>query len=107
VLAYTFANPDRAGGPATASENGYLPGIGWTDLDVFQSAGGLPSLHPASERKPSHRQKRRPKHKPKHKKPKTERKHQPKRKKRPKRIKKGKHLAVANHQLSTRPHQEG
>jgi GH25 family lysozyme M1 (1,4-beta-N-acetylmuramidase) len=89
------------------SENGYLPGIGWTDLDVFQSAGSLPSLHPASERKPSHRQKRRSKHKPKHKKPKKERKHQPKPKKRPRRIRKGKHLPVTNHQLSTHPHQDG
>jgi GH25 family lysozyme M1 (1,4-beta-N-acetylmuramidase) len=57
------------------SEEGYLPGIGWTDLDYFQSASGLPSLHPASERKARHRQKRRSKHKPKHKKPKPERKH--------------------------------
>jgi GH25 family lysozyme M1 (1,4-beta-N-acetylmuramidase) len=77
------------------SENGYLPGIGWTDLDVFQAAGGLPSLHPAAERKPGHRQKRRSKHKlkhkPTHKKRKTERKHKPKRKKRPRRIRKGKH----------------
>ncbi len=93
------------------SENGYLPGIGWTDLDVFQSASGFPSLHPASERKPGHRQKRRskhkPKHKPKHKKRKTEQKHRPKRKKRPRRISKGKHLLVANHQLSTHPHLDG
>ena len=89
------------------SENGYLPGIGWTDLDVFQAAGGLPSLHPAAERKPGHRQKRRSKHKPKHKKPETERKHQPKRKKRARRTRKGEHLPVANHQLSTHPHQEG
>jgi GH25 family lysozyme M1 (1,4-beta-N-acetylmuramidase) len=88
------------------SQNSYLPGIGWTDLDVFQAAVGLPSLHPAAERKPGHRQKRRSKHKPKHKKPKTERKHQPKRKKHPRRIRKGKHLPVANHQLSTHPHQE-
>ena len=89
------------------SEDGYLPGIGWTDLDVFQATGALPSLRPAAERKPGHRQKRRSKHKPKHKKPKTERKHQPKQKKRPRRTRKGKHLPVANHQLSTHPHQEG
>ena len=42
------------------SENGYLPGIGWTDLDYFQSADGLPSLRPASDPKPKHRHKRRP-----------------------------------------------
>jgi GH25 family lysozyme M1 (1,4-beta-N-acetylmuramidase) len=73
------------------SEDGYLPGIGWTDLDVFQTAGGLASLHPAAERKPGHRQKRRSKHQPKHKKPKTERKHRPNQKKRPKRVKNGSH----------------
>jgi GH25 family lysozyme M1 (1,4-beta-N-acetylmuramidase) len=55
------------------SEQGYLPGLGWTDLDYFQSASDLPSLHPTSERKPKHRQKRRPKHQPKH-----EKKEQPK-----------------------------
>jgi GH25 family lysozyme M1 (1,4-beta-N-acetylmuramidase) len=54
------------------SEQGYLPGIGTTDLDYFQSASGLESLHPASDRKPKHRQKRRPKHQPKHKKAKPE-----------------------------------
>ena len=93
------------------SENGYLPGIGWTDLDVFQSASGLPSLRPASEPKPRHRQKRRSKHQPKHKKPKKQKKQKPKRK--PKRKKqsrgfqKGKHLRVTNHQLPTHPRQSG
>ena len=53
------------------SESGYLPGIGWTDLDVFQSASGLPSLRPAADPKPRHRHKRRPKHQPKHEKPKS------------------------------------
>jgi lysozyme len=53
------------------SESGYLPGIGWTDLDVFQSATGLPSLRPAADPKPRHRHKRRPKHQPKHEKPKS------------------------------------
>ena len=52
------------------SENGYLPGIGWTDLDYFQTAGGLSSLHPTSSPKPRHRHQRRSKHQPKHKKPK-------------------------------------
>jgi GH25 family lysozyme M1 (1,4-beta-N-acetylmuramidase) len=61
------------------TETGYLPGIGWTDLDYFQSASGLPSLHPASEPKPRARAKRRSKHKPKHKKPKQP-KPKPKRK---------------------------
>jgi len=79
------------------SENGYLPGIGWTDLDVFQSASGFASLRPASEPKPSHRQKRRPKHKPKHEKPKPERKHKPNRRKSSRHIKKGRHLPVTNH----------
>jgi GH25 family lysozyme M1 (1,4-beta-N-acetylmuramidase) len=51
------------------SENGYLPGIGWTDLDVFQSASGLSSLRPAPQRKAKHK-KPKPKPKPKHKKPK-------------------------------------
>jgi GH25 family lysozyme M1 (1,4-beta-N-acetylmuramidase) len=51
------------------SENGYLPGIGWTDLDVFQSASGLSSLRPAPERKAKHK-KPKPKPKPKPKKPK-------------------------------------
>jgi GH25 family lysozyme M1 (1,4-beta-N-acetylmuramidase) len=103
------------------SEEGYLPGIGWTDLDVFQSAGPLPSLRPASERKARHRPKPKPKHKkPKHKKPKhtkpkhtkpkhtkpkqkkhkkpkkpkPERKHKPKQKKRPKRGRKRKHYRL-------------
>lgn len=75
------------------SEEGYLPGIGWTDLDYFQSASGLPSLHPASEPKPKHRQKRRPKHQPKHKKP-----------ERSKHAKKATHLPVTNHRLSTHSH---
>jgi len=48
------------------SEQGYLPGIGWTDLDYFQSASGLPALHRSSDRKPKHRHKRRSKHQPKH-----------------------------------------
>jgi lysozyme len=93
------------------SENGYLPGIGWTDLDVFQSAGGLPSLHPAAERKPGHRQKRRSKHKPKHKKPKNHKNHKPKRErkakpsKRSKRTHKGKHLPVTNRRFSTHTYQ--
>jgi GH25 family lysozyme M1 (1,4-beta-N-acetylmuramidase) len=92
------------------SENGYLPGIGWTDLDVFQSAGALPSLHPAAEPKPRHRHKRRSKHKPKHqkrKKRKSERKHKLKQKKRPKHLRNGKHLSVAIHQLSAHHHQGG
>ncbi len=92
------------------SESGYLPGIGWTDLDVFQSASGLPSLHPAADPKPRHRHKRRPKHQPKHqkrKKRKPERKHQQKRKKRPKHIGNRQHLPVTIHQLSTHPHQGG
>jgi lysozyme len=50
------------------SEEGYLPGIGATDLDYFQAASGLPSLRPGSDPKPRHRHKRRPKHEPKHKK---------------------------------------
>ena len=99
------------------SEEGYLPGIGWTDLDVFQSASGLPSLHPASEPKPRHRQKRRSKHQPKqhkkaekHKKPKKAKKHKPKRKrkakprKRSKRSRNGKHLPVTNHRRQRRRH---
>jgi GH25 family lysozyme M1 (1,4-beta-N-acetylmuramidase) len=92
------------------SESGYLPGIGWTDLDVFQSASGLPSLHPAADPKPRHRHKRRSKHQPKHhkrKKRKPERKHEQKPKKRPKRIGNGKHLPVAIHQLSTHTHRSG
>jgi GH25 family lysozyme M1 (1,4-beta-N-acetylmuramidase) len=92
------------------SEEGYLPGIGWTDLDYFQSASGLPSLHPASEPKPRHRHKRRSKHQPKHlkrKKRKPERKHKQKRKKSPRRVRNGKHLPVTIHQLSTHPHQSG
>ena len=87
------------------SESGYLPGIGWTDLDLFQPAAGLRSLRPAADRKPGHRQKRRPKRQPKHKKPKTERKHKTKRKKHPTRTGKGTHLPVANHQLSPHTHQ--
>jgi GH25 family lysozyme M1 (1,4-beta-N-acetylmuramidase) len=96
------------------SEGSYLPGIGWTDLDVFQSAAGLPSLHPASKPKPRHRHKPRPKPKHKkpknHKKPKKAKKHKPKRKhnakrmKRSKRIRKGKHLPVTNRLLPTHPH---
>jgi GH25 family lysozyme M1 (1,4-beta-N-acetylmuramidase) len=86
------------------SENGYLPGIGWTDLDVFQSASGFPSLRPASEPKPSHRQKRRSKHQPKHKKPMPERKHKPNRKKPAKRIKKGRHLPVTIHHFYPHSH---
>jgi hypothetical protein len=135
VLAYAFANPDRAGGAATAgfavgprttdgqpaapsswtrwsfwqySENGYLPGIGWTDLDVFQSASGFPSLRPAWEPKPSHRQKRRSKHKPKHEKPKNRQpkwKHNAKPAKRSKRVRKGKHLPVTNRRFSTHTYQ--
>jgi GH25 family lysozyme M1 (1,4-beta-N-acetylmuramidase) len=65
------------------SENGYLPGIGWTDLDVFQSADGLTSLSPASGPKHRHRQKRQPNHKAKHEQPKQHEKptrHKPKRK---------------------------
>ena len=87
------------------SENGYLPGIGWTDLDVFQSASGFASLRPASEPKPSHRQKRRPKHQPKHEKPKPERKHKPNQKNRSRRIKKGRHLPVTNHHFYPHYHQ--
>jgi GH25 family lysozyme M1 (1,4-beta-N-acetylmuramidase) len=68
------------------SENGYLPGIGWTDLDYFQSAGGLASPHPASPPKPRHRHKRRAKHKPKHGKP-------------TKPVRKAKHLSVTIHQF--------
>ena len=93
------------------SEEGYLPGIGWTDLDVFQSASGLPSLHPTSEPKPRHRQKRRSKHQPKHKKAKKQKRrkpaHKPKRKKQSRRIKKGRNLPVTNHQLPTHPRQSG
>jgi GH25 family lysozyme M1 (1,4-beta-N-acetylmuramidase) len=97
------------------SEEGYVPGIGWTDLDVFQSASGLPSLHPASEPKPRHRHKRRSKrrskHRPKHKKAKEQMKqkprHKPKRKKQSRRKKKGKHLPVTNHQLPTHPRHSG
>ena len=99
------------------SEEGYVPGIGWTDLDVFQSASDLPSLHPASEPKPRHRHKRRPKHRPKHKKAKKAKKakkqkkqkprHKAKRKKQPRRFQKGKHLRVTNHQLPTHPRQSG
>ena len=93
------------------SEEGYVPGIGWTDLDYFQSASGLPSLRPAPEPKAKHPQKRRSKHQPKHKKPKPKPKHKlkhkPKQKKISKRIGKGKHLAVANHQFPTHPHQSG
>jgi GH25 family lysozyme M1 (1,4-beta-N-acetylmuramidase) len=105
------------------SEEGYLPGIGWTDLDVFQSAAGLPSLHPASETKHRHRQKRRSKPQPKHKKPKkpkkpkkqkkpepkhkTKPKHKPKRKKQSRRVQKRTHLPVTNHQLPTHPRQIG
>ena len=77
------------------SEEGYLPGIGWTDLDVFQPASGLPSLRPAAKPKPRHRQKRRSKHRQKPKKPKKQKmqkpRHKPKRKKRSRHIKKGKH----------------
>jgi GH25 family lysozyme M1 (1,4-beta-N-acetylmuramidase) len=87
------------------SENGYVPGIGWTDLDVFQSAGGFASLRPASEPKPSHRQKRRPKHQPKHEKPKPERKHKPNQKKRSGPIKKGRQLPVTNHHFYRHYHQ--
>jgi GH25 family lysozyme M1 (1,4-beta-N-acetylmuramidase) len=56
------------------SEEGYLPGIGWTDLDYFQSASGLPVLRQVPDRKPKHRHKRRSKHQPKH-----QKKEQPKR----------------------------
>jgi GH25 family lysozyme M1 (1,4-beta-N-acetylmuramidase) len=112
------------------SEEGYVPGIGWTDLDYFQSASGLLSLHPASEPKPNARPKRRskPKHqkakkakkpkrqhdkpKPKRKKhqkpkpkPKRKTKHKPKRKKPPRRIRKGKHLSVTNHHFHPHSHQ--
>jgi len=87
------------------SEEGYVPGIGWTDLDYFQSASGLPSLHPASEPKATHRQKRRSKHQPKHQKPKPGRKQKPKQKKRSNRIRKRKHLPVTNHQFPTHTHQ--
>ena len=87
------------------SENGYLPGLGWTDLDYFQSADSLPSLRPASDPKPKHRHKRRAKHKPKrepkHKKPKPK----PNRNKRGKRMGKGKHLPVEIHQFGTHSHQ--
>jgi GH25 family lysozyme M1 (1,4-beta-N-acetylmuramidase) len=92
------------------SESGYLPGIGWTDLDVFQSASGLPSLHPASKPKPRH--KRRSKHQPKHKKPKPKHK-KPKNHKKPKKAEKHKpkrrtrnrkHLPVTNHRFPTHTH---
>jgi GH25 family lysozyme M1 (1,4-beta-N-acetylmuramidase) len=99
------------------SENGYLPGLGWTDLDVFQSAGGLPSLHPASKPKPRHRHKPRPRHKPKHKKPenhkkpkkaekhKSKRKHKAKPRKQPKRSRNRKQLPVTNHRFPTHTYQ--
>jgi GH25 family lysozyme M1 (1,4-beta-N-acetylmuramidase) len=87
------------------SENGYLPGIGWTDLDVFQSASGFPSLRPASEPKPGHRQKRRSKRQPKRKKPKQERRHKPNRKKPAKRNKKGGHLPITIHHFYPHYHQ--
>jgi GH25 family lysozyme M1 (1,4-beta-N-acetylmuramidase) len=93
------------------SEEGYVPGIGWTDLDVFQSASGLPSLHPASEPKPRHGHKRRSKHRPKHKKAKKQKmqkpRHKPKRKKQSRRLQKGKHSRVTNHQLPTHLRQSG
>jgi GH25 family lysozyme M1 (1,4-beta-N-acetylmuramidase) len=102
------------------SEEGYLPGIGWTDLDVFQSASGLPSLHPASEPKPRHRRERRSKNQPKHKKAKNHKKpkkakkakkHEPKRqrktkpRKRSKRSRNGKHLPVTNRRFPTHTYQ--
>jgi GH25 family lysozyme M1 (1,4-beta-N-acetylmuramidase) len=101
------------------SESGYLPGIGWTDLDVFQSTGGLPSLHPASKPKPKPKPKHRhkPRSKPKHKKPKNhkkpkkpkkpkpKRKHTAKRMKRSKSTRNGKHLPVTNHRFPTHTHQ--
>jgi GH25 family lysozyme M1 (1,4-beta-N-acetylmuramidase) len=59
------------------SEDGYLPGIGWTDLDYFQSTSRLPSLHPKPKPK-----KPKPKPKPKHK-PKPKPKHKPKPKRKP------------------------
>ena len=91
------------------SEDGYLPGIGWTDLDYFQSAGGLASLRPASVQKPKHKAKhKKPKRKPKHKaKPKPKRKPKHKAKPKPKRKPKAKHKAKrkpkAKHKAKRKP----
>jgi GH25 family lysozyme M1 (1,4-beta-N-acetylmuramidase) len=56
------------------TDEGFLPGIGWTDLDYYQPVTDLPSLHPAARAKPKPKPKRKPKPKPKRKpKPKPKR----------------------------------
>jgi len=74
------------------TNEGFLPGIGWTDVDYFQSDAGLPSLRPAAKPKPKHERRpkskheheRQPKHKQKNKPPprrKPRHKHEAKHKK--------------------------
>ena len=49
------------------SQDGYLPGIGPTDLDYFQPAPGFPSLRPPAKPKARHPHKRHSERKPKRK----------------------------------------
>jgi GH25 family lysozyme M1 (1,4-beta-N-acetylmuramidase) len=37
------------------TDEGYLPGVGWTDLDFYQPVTDLPSLRPEARPKPRHR----------------------------------------------------
>ena len=97
------------------SENGYLPGIGWTDLDVFQSAERI-SRHCARPRgrNPATAKSASPSTRPKHEKPKQHEKptrRKPKRKHKTKRMRRSRrnpararHLPVTNHRFSTHTH---
>ena len=49
------------------TDEGFLPGIGWTDLDYYQSDAELPSLRPAARPKPRHKRPSKHKTKSKHK----------------------------------------
>jgi GH25 family lysozyme M1 (1,4-beta-N-acetylmuramidase) len=87
------------------SAEGFLAGIGWTDLDYYRPDADLPSLHPAARPKPS----RKPSHKrrPKQQLKKNKHNDKPKRKHKPKPKRAAASKSVTNHQILAYSHHSG
>ncbi|MGD0702677.1 MAG: GH25 family lysozyme [Trebonia sp.] len=82
------------------SDEGFLPGIGWTDVDYYQPVNDLPSLRPKARAKP------RPKHRsPQKRRPKTKRKDSHKSRPKHKAKSRPKHKAKSRpkHKAKSRP----
>jgi GH25 family lysozyme M1 (1,4-beta-N-acetylmuramidase) len=87
------------------SAEGFLAGIGWTDLDYYRPDADLPSLRPAARPKPS----RKPSHKrrPKQQLKKNKHNDKPKRKHKPKPKRAAASKSVTNHQILAYSHHSG